>query len=317
MVKDKYVWLVALFVASYITWVAVSGFLASATMFSGSIHDQKVTRMQGISAVDSLIVGGSNAVYSLSAERLSELSGETWFNGALPREGFTRENMAAFVDDFINSVDADNVSTVLISSNRHWHVDRRDSSAEPESTPQPQSKQELGFDGIRDSPFWLPSKSLWDFVSGPPAKVFPTIISGQGDLLHDATDLCRPNLRSVPTEWGTDRDIDVLLETWLPLVHSRFPDAAIVITIPSRYTADPVDPAASGDYLERLQSKIEAWIGAQPDSDGIQVSTVLETNYDDPSLLCTTGPHYNATGRLLRTDALYEKLIEIGVKNGR
>ncbi len=313
MVKDKYVWLVALFVVGYFAWVAASGFLASATMFSGSIHDQKATRMQDIGAVESVIVGGSNAVYSLSAERLSELSGETWFNAALPREGFTQENMTAFVDELVNWVDADKISTVVISSARHWHVGRRDRLTESESEP----GSVLGFDGIKTSPFWLPSQSLWDYFSEPPAKVFPTIVSRQGDLIHNATDLCKPNLRAVKMEWATDREIDSLLESWLPLIHSRFPNAAMVITIPSRYTVDRVDPAASRDYLERLQSRIDAWIGAHPESAGIQVSTVLETNYDDATLLCTTGGHYNATGRSLRTDAFYELLIERGLTNGR
>lgn len=306
MVKDKYVWLVALFVAGYIAWVAVSGFLASATMFSGSIHDQKVTRMQSIGAVEGLIVGGSNAVYSLSAERLSELSGETWFNAALPREGFSEENMTTFVDEFVNSVDANKISTVVISSARHWHVGRRDRSKESETD------TELGFEGVKDAPFWLPSQSLWDFISGPSAKIFPTIVASQGDLVHDATDLCVPNLRAVKTEWATNREIDVLLESWLPLIHSRFPHAAMVITIPSRFMVERADPAASADYLERLQARIDAWIGAHPETAGIQISTVLETNYDDPSILCTTGLHYTATGRLLRTDALYAMLMEKG-----
>jgi hypothetical protein len=265
--------------------------------------------MQDIGAVENLIVGGSNAVYSLSAERLSELSGETWFNAALPREGFTQENMTAFVDDFVNSVDADEISTVVISVAKHWQTPRRDRLTESESG--------LGFDGIKTSPFWLPSQSLWDFFSEPPAKIFPTIVSRQGDLIHDATDLCKPNLRAVKMEWVTDREIDSLLESWLPLVNSRFPNADIVVTIPSRYTVDRVDPAASADYLERLQSRIDAWIGAHPESAGIQVSTVLETNYDDASLLCTTGSHYNATGRSLRTDAFYELLIERGLTNDR
>jgi hypothetical protein len=165
---------------------------------------------------------------------------------------------------------------------------------------------------MKDSPFWLPSQSLWDFVSGTPAKIFPTIIASQGDLVHDATDLCLPNLRKVATDWATDRQIDALLESWLPLVHSRFPRAAMVITIPSRYMVDRADPVASGDYLDRMQARIDAWIGAHPETAGIQISTVLETNYDDPSILCTAGLHYNATGRLLRTDALYAMLIEKG-----
>jgi hypothetical protein len=309
MAKNKYVWLVALLAAAYIAWVAMSGFLASATMFSGSIHDQKATRMQGMGAVESVIVGGSNAVYSLSAERLSELSGETWFNAALPREGFSQENMEAFVDHFVTWVDSDKISTVVIASARHWHVERRDRSEE--------SAPELGFDGIEKSPFWLPSRSLWDLLSEPPAKIFPTIISSHGDLIHDATDLCQPNLRAVKTEWATDREIDSLLESWLPLIQSRFPNATVVITIPSRYTVERADPAASGDYLERLQSRIDAWIAAHPESAGIQVSTLREKDYDDPSLVCTTGGHYNATGRSLRTDAFYELLIERGLTNDR
>ncbi|CAB4877292.1 unannotated protein [freshwater metagenome] len=306
-VKDKYVWFVALFVVAYIAWVAVSGFLAPATKFSGAMHDQKVARMHEVGAVESVIVGGSNAVHSLSAKRLSELTGDTWFNAALPREGFTQENMTAFLDDFVNSVDGEKVSTVVISSSRQWHTRRRDRPVE----------RGLGFDGLKISPFWLPTQSLWSLVSEPPAKIFPTMISGQGDLVYEASDLCVPNLREVATEWATDSEIDSLLESWLPLVRSKFPNADMVITIPSRYMVEPADPVASADYLARLQSKIDAWIRAHPESAGVEISTILETNYDDPSILCTTGLHYNSKGRSLRTDAFFAAMVEKGVTDGR
>ncbi|CAB4531282.1 unannotated protein [freshwater metagenome] len=308
IVKGIYVCLVAIFVAGYVAWVDVSGFLASATMFSGSVHDQKATRLLGIGVVENVIVGGSNAVYSLSAERLSELSGETWFNAALPREGFTQENLTAFVDHFVNSADGDRISRVVVSSARHWHVEKRDRFKE--------SAPEMDFDGIKAAPFWLPSESLWSLVSEPPAKVFPTIISSHGDIVHEAAHLCVPNLRAVNTEWATDDEIDSLLESWLPIIHSRFPNAAVVITIPSRYVVEPVDPVGADDYVGRLQLRIDAWIRAHPDAAGIEISTILETNYDDPSILCTTGPHYNAKGRLLRTDALYAAMIQKGVTDG-
>ncbi len=307
MVKGKYAWVVVLLVAFYAGWVAVSVFLTHATTFSWSIYDQKVSRMQSIAAVESVIVGGSNAVYSLSAEQLTELTGKPWFNAALTREGFTEENKVNYINDLAHSVDAEEITTVIVSSVRHFRRPGQDASY----------AHGIGFDGNKASPWWLPTKTFLSLVSEPPAQVFPTIVSDVGDLVHENVDLCKPRLRDHESEWATDREIDEFLQFWLPLVRSNFRNADIVITIPSRYMEEPANSAASDDYLERLQARVDSWIAVNPESANVQVTTILETNYDDPSIICTFGAHYNPAGRTLRTEALYNSMMEKGVLDGR
>lgn len=307
MVKDKYVWIVALFVVAYFGWVAVSGILAHATTFSWSVHDQKVARMQAVGDVDGLIVGGSNALYSLSAKQMSELTGGSWFNAALPNEGFTVENQAAFLDQFAESVAAENVETVVISSVRHWR------SGQIEKF----NKRGLGFDGVKTPPLWLPYQPLWKVGDQGLDNFFPTVIADRGDLIHDAANLCVGSLPGVQPKWATDAEIDAMLNAWLPLVQSRFPQADVVFTLPSRYLRELPDPVETGLYLERLQSRIDTWVSAHAESGDGQISINLETVHTDPTLVCGRGPHFNAKGRALRTEALYTAMVDKGVLDAR
>lgn len=307
MVKGKYVWLIAFFVATYVVWVAVSGYLQNATTFISSVHDQKVARLQELNQLDAIIVGGSNAVYSLSAERISELSDENWFNAALPREGITIENQSAFLDDVADSIDADKVTTVVISSIAHVRGNL-DTVASQETG--------LGLDGVARSPYWLPSQSLWNLIVDP-QRTFPTIISNRGDLVHAGVGLCRRGNRDRVVSWLSDSQIDGFLGTWLPLVRSRFANANVVITIPAQYLEELPDPVDSRAYMDRLQSRIDAWITANPESEGGAVSTVLEPNLDDRAMVCNSVHHLNAQGRLVRTNALYNLMTGVGETDGR
>jgi hypothetical protein len=307
MVKDKYVWLVALLVAGYIAWVAASGFLTHATTFSWSVHDQKVARVQVVGDIDGLIVGGSNAVYSLSAEKMSQLSGGSWFNGALPMEGANFENQSAFLDDIADSIDAEKVRTVVISSISHHRGKVEDDFL---------TQTGFGFDGVKLSPIWLPSQSLGTFVADPP-KVFSTLISNRGDLFHDAGKRCRGKAPDGTKLWLTDDQIDWVLETWLPLTHAKFPKADIVMTVPAMYLLRIPDLVDGLSYVERLQSRIDKWIEAHPEFSGIRVFSILEPDYENLSIVCNGNFHFNEKGRALRTDALYALLVDEGVFDDR
>jgi hypothetical protein len=306
LVQPAIILLVALFVGLYVGWVAVSGFLTHATTFSWSVHDQKVARLQVVGNIDGLIVGGSNAVYSLSAEQMSELSGGSWFNAALPMEGANLENYSAFLDFVADSIDAKKVRTVVISSILLVRGTISDDF---------RAQTGYGFDGVKLSPSWLPSQSLWTLVADPP-KIFSTLISKRGDLFHDAGKKCWKKAPDISIRSLNDNQIDWILETWLPLTHATFPQADIVVTVPAVYLVHIPDPVDSLDYVERLQSRIDAWIGEHAELSGIRITSVLEPNYDDPSILCAGNHHFNAEGRALRTDALYELMIEKGVIDG-
>lgn len=298
MVNGKYPWLVGLLVLLYAGWVALSGYFAHATTFSWSAHDQKVARIQSMDSVDALIVGGSNAVFSLSAAELSAQTGKSWFNAALLSEGFTFENQRKFLDVVAESIDPDRVETVVLSSVRHFHRGLDDKMF----------LTGLGYDGLKVPPVWLPYRSLASLADKPLKPIFPTVISEQGDLLYEESRLCTNHRPAGRIEWAPNAEIDVMLGAWLPVLRSTFPAADIVVTIPGQYLTDPVDEVAGADYVARLTDRIAAWQSSQSPTPDVEISVILEPNYTDQSIVCNMGHHFNAIGRSLRTSALADGL---------
>ena len=300
MVKDKYVWLVFLLVAGYVAWVAISAHLARVTDFAFSIYDQKSAQLAGLGDVDGLIFGGSNAVFSLSAERLSELSGERWYNASIQNEGVTWENQVGFLDDVAASVDTAAVKTVVYASIRHVHRNLNEELF----------LRNIGFDEEPLPPLWLPYRSLVDTLVGPARPVFPQITSPSGDLMHDESGMCvNPRARG-RLDWAPQAEIDEMLGLWLPAIRERFPNADIVITVPSQVIREKSadDDRAAEEYLKLLTSRVAAWESEHSYATKVNIHTILEANVSDDSLVCNTDHHFNAEGRTIRTDALFANM---------
>jgi hypothetical protein len=297
MAKDKYVWLVFLLVAGYVAWVAVSAHLARVTDFAFSLYDQKSAQLATLGDVDGLIFGGSNAVYSLSAERLSELSGERWYNATIQNEGVTWENQERFLDDVAESVDTDAVKTVIFASIRHVHRNLNDELF----------LRNIGLDEEPLPPLWLPYRSLAETIVGPNRPVFPQFTSPSGDLMHDESGMCVEPRKTARLRWAPQREVDEMLGLWLPAIRERFPSANIVITVPSQVIREvPADyDAAAREYLSLLESRVAAWESANSYPTKVAIRTILEANVNDESLVCNTDHHFNAEGRTIRTDALF------------
>lgn len=297
MAKDKYFWLVFLLVAGYVAWVAISAHLARVTDFAFSLYDQKSAQLGGLGNVDGLVFGGSNAVYSLSAERLSELSGERWYNASIQNEGVTWENQEGFLDDVAASVDTAAVKTVIYASIRHVHRNLNEELF----------LRNIGLDEEPLPPLWLPYRSMVDTLAGPTRPVFPQFTSPSGDLMHDESGMCvNPRARG-RLDWAPQPEIDEMLGLWLPAIRERFPNADIVITVPSQVIREEStdDDRAANEYLELLTSRVAAWESEHAYPTKVDIRTILEANVSDDSLVCNTDHHFNAEGRTIRTDALF------------
>src|SRR5262245_19776041 len=66
------------------------------------VHMQNIKNIGG---VDGLVFGGSNAVYSLSAESLSYFTGLKWYNVSVRDELRTIETHKNFIEDISASID--------------------------------------------------------------------------------------------------------------------------------------------------------------------------------------------------------------------
>ncbi|CAB4531287.1 unannotated protein [freshwater metagenome] len=300
MVKGKFVRIVVLFITVYVAWVGTSAYLAHATNFAWATRDQKISRIQEIEEIAGLIVGGSNAVYSLSAERMSTLTSEPWFNASIINEGFTFENNLLFLDDIVNSIDATKVKTVILSSIRLVKSKKAVGMI---------SRRGYGFDGGKLPPVWLPYDSIFGFINSEHNRIFPSFISRNGDLLHDEAEVCTTAGRPGNLQWATNDQIVSFIDSWLPAIHSRFPNAEVVITIPSRYLSNEPDPLKEEAYVNRLETHITTWIANHKEAANLSVSVTPEPNYFVDSILCNNSNHFNAFGRQLRTNALYAAMV--------
>jgi hypothetical protein len=300
MAKGNFFRIVVLFVAAYFAWVGTSAYLAHATNFAWATHDQKLSRIQEIEDIAGLIIGGSNAVYSLSAERMSKITSEPWFNASIINEGFTFENKLIFLDDIVNSIDATKVRTVVLSSIRLFKSKKNTERF---------TQRGYGFDGRKLPPIWLPPGSLFSFIIGEQNGIFPNFISRSGDLLHEEANVCTKPGRPGETQRATDDQIVSFIARWLPAIHSRFPNADVVITIPSRYLASEPDPLEEEAYARKLESHVTTWIANHKKAASLSVTVTVEPNYTVDSILCNNSNHFNAFGRQLRTDALYAAMV--------
>jgi hypothetical protein len=77
------------------------------------VHMQNI---ENIGRVDGLVFGGSNAVYSLSAESLSYFTGVKWYNASLRGELYNIKRYKNFIKDFSARIDRMKVGYVVYSS---------------------------------------------------------------------------------------------------------------------------------------------------------------------------------------------------------
>jgi hypothetical protein len=300
MVKDNFFRTVVQFIVAYLAWVGVSAYLARATNFAWATHDQKLSQIEEMEDVAGLIIGGSNAVYSLSAERMSTIDGEPWFNASIINEGFTLENQLLFLDDIVNSIDATEVRTVIVSSLRLVKSKKNGGMI---------TQRGYGFDGRKLPPVWLPFGSLFSFFTGEQNAIFPSFISRTGDLLYEEAKVCTKPGRPGKLQRATDDQIVAFISMWLPAIHSRFPNADVVVTIPSRYLDSEPDLSEETAFVRKLESHITTWIANHEEDASFSVTVTPEPNYSVDSILCNNSNHFNAFGRQLRTDALYAAIV--------
>lgn len=307
MVRDRYPWVVGILALVYAGWVVSSGLLAQSTHLGWAHHNQKVAVLSKQHDVTGLIFGGSNASFSLSAKKMSELTGEKWFNASLMNEGFSFENQAEFVNDVAAALDPNAVRTVVLSSIRHIQGGRTDKLF----------STGIARDGEKTPPLWLPYSSLAGLIVEPVGVPYGQLVTDEGDLIHAATRECAPRTGSARVVWADGDRIDDMLDTWLPLLGETFPNASIAITIPAQYLTTDIPSEDTEAYVARLNSRIDAWKEGHPGAVTSPISVIVEPNLGDRSLVCSTSHHLNEAGREIRTSWLFTGLVTQGVIDGR
>ena len=253
------------------------------------IAEQHALNLRDRDDIDCLILGGSNAVFSLSAEQISNQSNLTCYNLSLLNEGFSDE--AYF--DFIRNLPIERVQikTIIYSSvlplTNTTFLERLENN-----------QRQIGITGKNNFTFighslasylknLLQGKPLFEFVQYP-------IPTPNGDFNFDDYDGCQQD--KIRDEW-IPVTIDEGFKQWfsenLLIISTLFPNANLSFVVPSTLRSQ-----VSEDDFAEFSDALEFEVVSN------SVYYIQQSSFSDVSVLCDGTHHANAFGREIRTSEL-------------
>ena len=261
------------------------------------IHMQNIKNIGG---VDGLVFGGSNAIYSLSAETLSNFTGVKWYNASVTAELNNIRKHKNFIEDFSARIDRMKVRYVVYSTLLPYEIGK---IAVLES-----DKSEKKIESIRIKPknsVLADIKSLKSRNEGPRRN-------GYGDIVFDERVRCDFSDSHATHEDGAEReDIDIAVDFLVDMAnffYSVFPYASIYIVLPSEYYGRlSVDDLIFG---QTLRTKFYDFLPVT----NSMVKIIFQPPYSSIAQVCflagTADAHANEDGRLWRTRNLIEFMVD-------
>lgn len=242
---------------------------------------------------NAVILGGSNAAFSLSAQQLNNDTKFHWFNFGLSSEAFTRQNYWKYIKETVEVKKRDEVLVVVYSSIallRSGYLKRR---------------AEAVIDMYGNVPLGkLPKFSLASRIKNEfnePALYYP-LPTRLGDFNFDLKE-CDPNKFSI---FERERDL-FEVENWLFAQTSDmkilFPNAQIIIVIPSEYYSEYYDKKLASQLVEDVKQIVSKPLGSR-------VKVFAQKPYLTAKMTCDAKHHANAVGRKRNSQSLAAWLLE-------
>src|SRR5262245_19840225 len=304
------------------------------------VHMQNI---KNIGAIDGLVFGGSNAVYSLSAESLSYFTGVKLYNVSVMAELRNVKRHKNFIKDFSALIDRMRVRYVVYSSFIPYEIGeiaavKSDKSEQglrikPKKSvlayikksvlvyikdrnkgPQRNSYGDLAFDDREQTIEALRTlayikKSVLEDRNKAPQR------NSYGDLVFDDRVKCdfsddrasshkREDIDIAVAHKREDIDLAVdFLGDMAIFFTSVFPYASIQIVLPSDYYGLSFDDSI---FEQTLRKK---FYGFLPDLTN-SIKIIFQPPYSSMAQVCTAGGHANEDGRLWRTRNLVESMFD-------
>lgn len=253
------------------------------------IAEQHALNLSDRDDIDCLILGGSNAVFSLSAEQISNQSSLTCYNLSLLNEGHSD----GAYSDFIRTIPIDRTqikkifySSVLPLNNKAF-LDRLR-----------KNKRQIGISG--DNEFQITGRSLAsylkDFLQAKrlfEARQYPMPMRS-GDFNFDDYDGCQQD--KIRDDWALatiNEDFKQWLGDNLLTIRNFFPNADISYVLPSSLRSQ-VNEDEFAKFSDTLRSVVES----------NSVNYIAQSSFLDVDVLCDGTHHGNAVGREIRTSEL-------------
>jgi hypothetical protein len=261
--------------------------------------------------VDALVFGGSNAVYSLSAEYLSHNTGVSWYNASLFRELRTIDEYKIFARELSARIDRTKVRYVVYSTIFPYVMGRIDLGKRGDSG-----------EGIK------PSRSVLHYIVQYISRRLRQVLrSSQPDTPGDmGSEKQRDSFGDILFETAKcafidngrygreDADVsaDFLVDEAV-FFASVFTNASILIVLPSEYRG-----VASFDdsiFEQNLRTKFYGLLRQKYHFEGM-AKIVFQPPYSSVRQVCDEGFHANEDGRAWRTENLMESIQPIISRRG-
>jgi hypothetical protein len=249
------------------------------------VHMQNI---ENIGGVDGLVFGGSNAIYSLSAESLSYFTGVKWYNASLRGELHNVKRYKNFIKDFSARIDRMKVGYVVYSSFLPYQIG---GIAEVKS-----DKSEKKIKGLK------PKKSVLAYIND---RNKDPVLNSYGDLVFDDRVKCVPGARSPHEREDIDIAVDFLVDMAI-FFTSVFPYASIQIVLPSEYYEVSFDDSI---FEQTLRTKFYGFLPEKYLTNST-MKIIFQPPYSSIAQVCFTDGHANEDGRLWRTRNLVESMFD-------
>lgn len=241
--------------------------------------------MQDSSNIRGLILGGSNAVFGLSAEQMTHQIGMRFYNAAIINEGFNSSNYYSFIEKGFSEQQAKNIEIIFYSSILFIR-----------NNPDKLIDFNKDIYGKQKPPMLLPSKPfgkvLQDLVfeHSNKAKNSYGNISTEGDFIFDAYK-CAYDAHDSAFVPPNIKETIKYIEARLNFAKLKFPNARHIIVFPKEYDSLP---KLRTKYFDQISSTLKAK----------KIEFIIQPHIRDVSLICDAKHHPNQTGRTLRTTDL-------------
>ncbi|SFR55578.1 hypothetical protein [Thiomicrospira sp. ALE5] len=241
-----------------------------------------------------LVLGGSNAIFGLSAQMLSKETGLHFLNFSLRSEGFNNQNYREYISS-LNSLDADSVEVVVYSSIQFSRELDRDLV-----------RSNFNIFGESADVQLIPNKTFSRFMIESVKSVIEHrklvfdepefyMINNYGDLIHSSVncDYSRAGRRfeSLSVEFQVEK-----VKDQVEFLKLTFPKAQILFVFPAEHYLD------QGAMIENFSLVISKLPSYQ------NVAFIVDKTELSASEICDTEHHPNEIGRLKRTASILKEL---------
>ena len=262
------------------------------------IAEQHLINLSNQNDINCLILGGSNAVFSLSAEQMSRDEDLNCYNASLLNEGYS--DLAYF--EFINSalINRTKITYIFYSSmmsfNPNGVVGRLKAADDKIGVSGSKDFQLFGRSFISYSLNLLRHKPFFSSNKNYPN---PTL---SGDFNFEEYDGCnfetiRPDINLAwnlsDLTWNENESLTKLLDERLLNIRSIFQNAKVYFVLPSSFQKKASDKKISG-YSKSLQESL----AHQP------IVYIEQSRFQNSNLICDALHHANELGRKVRTSEL-------------